>query len=189
MLAATLEHGILRSDDVGKNWYAVTTGLENFEVTALTWTEDENVLTGTTNGIYHSPDRGQSWSLTHGSAGYEVGALTYLPDGTALAALESGGLLYSSDKGITWDKLEGVPANIAGSAFSVTGDGTLLWGTLGNGILRSTDSGHTWQQVHESTVLSFAANGNTLYAGHSDGLSVSVDDGITLDLTPTSTHS
>ncbi|MBV9709601.1 MAG: hypothetical protein JO011_01655 [Ktedonobacteraceae bacterium] len=179
LLAATLEHGILRSDDLGKHWYPSTTGLQNFEVTTLAWTLDEHVLTGTTNGIYHSPDSGQTWHLTHGSAGYEVGALTYLPDGTTLAALESGGLLHSSDKGITWDKLEDVPTNIAGSAFSVTGEGTLLWGTLGNGILRSTDSGHSWQQVHESTVLSFAANGDTLYAGHSNGLSVSVDDGIT----------
>jgi photosystem II stability/assembly factor-like uncharacterized protein len=179
LLAATLEHGILRSDDIGKNWYTVTTGLENFEVTALAWIEDENVMAGTTNGIYRSSDRGQTWHLTQGSASYEVGALTYLPDGSALAALESGGLLHSSDKGITWNKLENVPANIAGSAFSVTGEGTLLWGTLGNGILRSTNSGHTWQQVHESTVLSFAATGNILYAGHSDGMSVSVDDGIT----------
>ncbi len=87
LMAATLDH-VFYGAMIGKNWYAVTTGLENFEVTALTWTEDENVLTGTTNGIYHSPDRGQSWSLTHGSAGYEVGALTYLPDGTALAALK-----------------------------------------------------------------------------------------------------
>src|ERR1019366_7035866 len=115
----------------------------------------------------------------HGSSGYTVVALTYLPDGTALAALESGGLLFSSDKGTTWQVFEDVPAHIAGSAFSVTGEGTLLWGTLGNGILRSTDSGRTWQQVHESTVLSFAAIGTIFYAGHSDGLSVSVDDGIT----------
>jgi photosystem II stability/assembly factor-like uncharacterized protein len=179
LLAATLEIGILRSDDSGQSWYLINSGLENLEITALTWTANNNVLAGTTNGIYHSSNRGHNWHLTKGSTGYEVGALAYLPGGTALAALESGGLLSSSDSGITWSKLENVPANIAGSAFSATGEGTLLWGTLGNGILRSTDSGHNWQQVHESTVLSFAANGNTLYAGHSDGLSVSVDDGIT----------
>lgn len=179
LLAATLEHGILRSDDKGHTWYISTTGLGNFEVTALAWTVGEHVLTGTTNGIYHSADSGQTWYPTQGSAGYVVGALTYLPNGTALAALESGGLLFSSDKGITWSQLEDGPTHIVGSAFSVTGEGTLLWGTLGNGILRSTDSGHTWQQVHESNVLSFAAINDTFYAGHSDGLSVSVDDGIT----------
>ncbi len=179
LLAATLEHGILRSNDTGHTWYPSTTGLQNFEVSALIWTVDENVLAGTTNGIYYSSDSGETWHLTHGSSGYTVGALTYLPDGTALAALESGGLLFSSDKGTTWQVFEDVPAHIAGSAFSVTGEGTLLWGTLGNGILRSTDSGRTWQQVHESTVLSFAAIGTIFYAGHSDGLSVSVDDGIT----------
>ena len=179
MLAATLENGILRSDDRGKRWYSVISGLENLETTALTWIDDSNVLVGTTNGIYHSANSGQSWLVTRGSEGYEVGALTSMPNGTALAALESGGLLSSSDSGITWSKLEDMPADIAGSAFSVTEEGTLLWGTIGNGILRSTDSGRSWQQVHESTVLSFAANGNTLYAGHSDGLSVSVDDGIT----------
>lgn len=179
LLAATLENGILRSDDSGQNWYQVNSGLENLEITALTWTVDDNALAGTTNGICHSSNSGQSWHITQGSTGYEVGALTYLPGGTALAALESGGLLSSSDSGITWSELEDMPANIAGSAFSVTKEGTLLWGTLGNGILRSTDNGHNWQQVHESTVLSFAANGNTLYAGHGDGLSVSVDDGVT----------
>ena len=179
VLAATLENGILRSDDRGEHWYSVIAGLENLEATALTWIDDRNVLVGTTNGIYHSSNHGQSWLITEGSEGYEVGALTFISNGTALAALESGGLLSSADSGMTWNKLENIPANIAGSAFSVTEEGTLLWGTIGNGILRSTDSGHTWQQVHESTVLSFAANGNTLYAGHSDGLSVSVDDGIT----------
>jgi len=179
VLAATLENGILRSDDRGEHWYSVISGLENLETTALTWIDASNVLVGTTNGIYHSSNHGQSWLVTEGSKGYEVGALTSLSNGTALAALESGGLLSSADSGITWNKLENIPANIAGSAFSVTEEGTLLWGTIGNGILRSTDSGCNWQQVHESTVLSFAANGNTLYAGHSDGLSVSVDDGIT----------
>lgn len=179
VLAATLENGILRSDDQGEHWYSVISGLENLEATALTWIDDTHVLVGTTNGIYHSSNQGQSWLITQGSKGYEVGALTSLSNGTALAALESGGLLSSIDRGITWIRLENVPANIAGSAFSVTEEGTLLWGTIGNGILRSTDSGRNWQQVHESTVLSFAANGNTLYAGHSDGLSVSVDDGIT----------
>jgi photosystem II stability/assembly factor-like uncharacterized protein len=179
VLAATLENGMLRSNDGGEHWYSITSGLENLETTALTWTDDSNVLVGTTNGIYHSSDSGHSWLITQGSRGYEVGALTSMPNGTALAALESGGLLSSSDNGITWSELEDMPADIAGSAFSVTEEGTLLWGTIGNGILRSTDSGRNWQQVHESTVLSFAANENTLYAGHSDGLSVSVDDGIT----------
>lgn len=179
VLAATLENGILRSDDAGQHWYAATSGLENLETTALTWTRDNNVLVGTTNGIYHSSNGGQSWYIAQGSQECEVGALASLHNGTALAALESGGLLSSADNGITWSKLEDGPADIAGSAFSVTKEGTLLWGTIGNGILRSTDSGHTWQQVHESTVLSFAVDGNTLYAGHSDGLSVSVDDGTT----------
>ena len=179
VLAATLENGILRSDDGGERWYSVTSGLENLETTALTWADGNNVLVGTTNGIYHSSDSGHTWLITQGSRGYEVGALTSMSNGTALAALESGGLLSSLDSGITWSNLEDVPADIAGSAFSVTEEGTLLWGTIGNGILRSTDSGRSWQQVHESTVLSFAANGNILYAGHSDGLSVSVDDGIT----------
>jgi photosystem II stability/assembly factor-like uncharacterized protein len=179
VLAATLENGILRSDDGGKHWYSATAGLENLETTALTWVEDDTVLVGTTNGIYYSSNGGQHWQIALGSKGFEVGALTSLHNGTALAALESGGLLSSVDNGITWSELTDVPADISGSAFSVTEEGTLLWGTIGNGILRSTDSGHSWQQVHESTVLSFAANGNILYAGLSDGLSVSVDDGIT----------
>ncbi len=178
-LAATLNHGILRSSDGGKSWYEATFGLQNFDITSLIWTTEEVVLAGTIRGIYRSNNAGNTWELARETEEASVGALAYLPDGSLLAALESGGLLASYDGGLSWGEYGSLPNEVQGTALLVTAEGTLLLGTTEHSILRSTDKGLTWQSVHDETIFSFATNGQTLYAGTMNELAVSVDDGVT----------
>lgn len=51
ILAATVNSGIVRSDDGGEKWFTANFGLQTFEINALLWNEDECVLAGTADGI------------------------------------------------------------------------------------------------------------------------------------------
>lgn len=178
-IAGTLEHGILRSEDGGETWRDATFGLQSFEITALVWGAGENILAGTTDGIYRSSNGGRAWRQTRGSEGEAVAALTFLSDGTALAALENGGLLSSRDGGARWNVFGELPEDVQGTALLVTPDNSLLLGTSAHGILRSTDNGTSWTTTHNENVLSFATDGKTLYAGTIKEIWVSVNDGVT----------
>ena len=51
-IAATMEMGILRTDDRGRSWKNASFGLESFEVTALAWASGATLLAATSDGIY-----------------------------------------------------------------------------------------------------------------------------------------
>lgn len=179
LLAATLESGILRSDDRGKTWRLATFGLQSFDITSLAWGKGETVFAGTADGIFRSPNSGRAWRIVRGTEGLAVAAIVFLPDGSALATLETGGMWHSTDGGMRWSPLEQASAEIQGTTLMVTSDGSVLLGTVGHGIMRSTDGGISWTNVHDGTALAFTAHEKTLYAGMTEGLSVSVNDGAT----------
>ncbi len=198
MLAATLESGILRTEDDGLNWHTVTFGLQSFEVIALLWAAGETVIAATVDGLYRSSNGGRAWRFVRESEGLSLAALALQPDGTLLAASESGEMLRSTDNGTRWQPFGKLPAETQSTALWVTPSGTLLLGTTSHGLLRSSSNGTTWEEVLQETqpetskveplarktVLSFAANGKILYAGTSSDISVSVDDGITWRMLP-----
>ena len=57
-VAATMENGVLRTDDGGRSWANASFGLESFEVTALAWFSASVLLAATSDGIYRSSNAG-----------------------------------------------------------------------------------------------------------------------------------
>ncbi len=180
VLAATLEDGLLRTSDGGHTWVDASFGLESLEVSALAWTVDGTLLAATSDGIYRSRDAGRAWRRIYADESDErraVEALAVLPDGTLLAAQESGGLVLSRDNGKHWLVSNPGSASPALSLF-VTSTGALLFGTLDR-LLRSDDAGVSWQVVGEQSADVCVQHAAQIYAGHAEGVSVSNDDGRT----------
>ncbi len=178
-LAGTLDDGVLRTEDGGRTWRPANFGLQSFEVTAIAWGAGDTVLTATADGIYRSPNAGRAWRAAAGSEGFSVTALTFLPDGTALAATEAGTLLRSADGGASWSPCGEAPVVGQASAIVSVADGTLMLGTGEGGLLRSLDGGDTWSRVDGAIALSLAATQTAVYAGTTDGMLESVDGGAT----------
>ncbi|MBZ0296249.1 MAG: hypothetical protein K8L99_27060 [Anaerolineae bacterium] len=191
-LAATLEGGILRSEDAGNTWTASNFGLSDFEVSALVWLAEDVVVAGTSGGIYRSPNGGRAWRAVDGTS-EPVAALAQLADGRLLAALENGGLLVSDDQSANWTPLESdllrdLPEDAQLTALCVAGDGSLLMGTSSDGIYRSVDGGVQWHRTHEAGAFALAADraGTMVYAGTGIGLLVSENSGQHFEQAPAS---
>lgn len=176
LVAATLSNGILRSTDGGRLWTSANFGLTSFELSALTWLDDDVVLAAAVDGIYRSPNGGRAWRSCLGTEGAPIAAITVLPDGVALGAVEFGGLLRSDDDGQTWTHHGDLPPDIQITAILALKNQILI-GSFAHGILRSTDDGMTWTPVADGTVLSLITAGDNLYAGTDEGLLVSADSG------------
>lgn len=178
-VAATLEQGIMRTDDGGQTWINASFGLECLEITALLWRGGTTILAATGDGIYRSRDAGRGWKRLPVEGEAEVEALAALPDGTLLAVLANGELLRSRDDGEHWSSTQPLPQQVQALSLFATQAGTLLLGTLEHGLLRSDDADEPWQVVYEQTVHICAQRDGRLYVGTETGVSLSLDDGLT----------
>lgn len=179
---------VWRTDDRGANWAHLGNGLTESNSLSLLAVPDgsggNDIIVGTTNGIFRSSDDGASWSPAGSGvpANLSIYALTAGPNGAGGTNLYAGTYLgdayRSTDGGGSWTAIHsGLPLGQAHvHAMTTTASGTVLAGT-GNGIYRSTNFGASWTRVFTLYGLSFARNGATLYAGTSNGVYRSTNDG------------
>ena len=96
------------------------------------------------------------------------------------AALPQGHAIYKSvDRGVTWTKTgANFPGNPRINSFGASTD--RIFAGTDAGIYSSRDKGQTWQKTSVTArTISFAASGNTIYAGtQSAGLLSSKDQGL-----------
>ncbi len=191
-IAATMENGILRTDDGGRTWVNASFGLESFEVTALAWFSGSVLLAATSDGIYRSSNGGRAWRRVYEGEELGIDTIVSLSDREFLASLEHEGLLRSTDGGVHWFLDENslrdvqilslfVEEGNGGDRVTPGRDGgkTLFVGTLERGLLRSGDGGRSWETVYDDAVLSFASGDGRLYVGTGSGVSCSDDGGRT----------
>jgi len=93
---ATEGSGAFKTQDNGKTWQQVNTGLESLKTyTIVVSSEDRNTIyLGTSEGVYHSKDGANSWALLGGkdSAPAIVNRLVFSPSSKLLYAAASNGL-------------------------------------------------------------------------------------------------
>jgi photosystem II stability/assembly factor-like uncharacterized protein len=143
--------GVYVSNNQGASWSLAGTGVQGTSVTSLGGTLDGATLRAhATSGFYVSFDSGATWQIRNGTIPNVLsGPLGPSVFGTAfagpnlLATVDGNGAFYSSDFGMNWFPVTGLPANAQLSPMSFVGP-TVWTAVDGAGIYKSTDSGVNW---------------------------------------------
>ena len=191
---------LLRSDDAGQTWTPASWPPSQ-SFTFPFATQGDQLFAPCIDGVYRSADKAVTWTPASGSAatGAISGNAANMLADTSPTALGTDGDIYvnapgferSSDDGATWQVLVpwAEPYYLPFGCF-VTGLGALeCLEYRAPELVRSTDHGATWTIIQvnppPSTGLmqigvSVAGNaGSTVYAGGTQGLARSDDDGLT----------
>ncbi len=179
LFAGTFGKGIFRSTDNGTNWLEANSGFNAMPVYAYKTIPDgaggQNLLAGTTAGVYLSSDNGIEWNYI-GLEGYWVTGLAII--GTDIFAGTMGsGVFRSTDNGATWSQ-SGLANSMLQTLFS-SGSDLYAGAAFFGGAARSTDYGNTWIMIpglEYKWVMSFAANENHIFAGAIYGGAFRSDD-------------
>jgi photosystem II stability/assembly factor-like uncharacterized protein len=187
----------------GENWRPRYLRLRERNVTAVA-TNDQNLLVGTTEGLWRSHDGGASLTpVRTGQSECHVRALAIHPQNPDLLMVgtEPASILYSRDGGINWvvapdvvrlrdEQGWSLPYSAAAGCirgFSLVGDRIYAAAEVG-GVLRSDDAASTWRlldgdvhpDVHEVAVN--PVDPDTIYAATGGGRYRSRDGGQTWTL-------
>jgi photosystem II stability/assembly factor-like uncharacterized protein len=149
--------GGYRSTDNGSTWQQIYHGTNRGPML-----EDELgiLYAGDVGGVQISMDRGSSWSLSRGLS-YPIKSLALDSAYNILAGTNFHGLFRSSDRGLTWTRIDMGPSE-RGVVYHVTvaADGVLYAGvgqqTYGpSGVARSTNNGVTWSTMNPVATPAF----------------------------------
>ena len=128
--------GIYRSQDDGINWKQVTGFPLDGAVKAMA-ADSRDIYAGTAQGVYHSADRGVSWTLgADGLSGKETIVNALVVHGSTVYAGTDDGLFGSTDKGASWSSVDPVFDGIRVTSFAV-GANNVFAGTDGHGVFHT----------------------------------------------------
>jgi ligand-binding sensor domain-containing protein len=167
-------NGIFQFSAWDTTWNSI--GLSATEIQAIVF-EGGTLFTETDGGISFTNNNGANWQ-TYIDSDY-VFALT--SNGSNLVAGTDNGIFISNDSGVLW-----TPTNNTYPVFALAALGSNLFAG-GEGVSLSTDDGATWNVLNNvlinTDILSFAVNGNTLFAGTAgSGVFLSQDNGASWSL-------
>ncbi|MEM7034045.1 MAG: YCF48-related protein [Chloroflexota bacterium] len=200
ILFAGLGSVLARSDDQGESWeqYDFPAG---FSVASLAvspdFSADSTLLAGgmsPQNDLIYSGDGGQSWQTVFEGRTIDTGAIAKITmspnfnlDGLVVAWMQNGGLIQSTDWGLTWQHIvDDVTRYSTAQSLAFDPDGYGLYlGTLDGHVYFSDDGGQTWwfdiaEGIAESRVWSSAIafdDDGTLYLGTDIGVFRTEDAG------------
>jgi hypothetical protein len=162
--------GIFRSSNNGSSWIQVNSGLDSYDITALTVLDSE-IFAGASDGItYSSKNNGLRWDKvdTLSASVYTLSTI----DGNLFTGTYGGGAYLSVDNGVSWNVINNGLKNSKINAVAVK-DSVIFAGTMAVGIYRSTDNGNNWSQVNEGLtsldVVGLAVSDSNLFAGVAGG--------------------
>lgn len=194
--AGTDAAGVFTISGGGTAW-ARLPGLNGEIALSVLGINAKTVFVGTSgHGLFLTRDGGTTWDDITVFQNAFVPLLTLDPHrASTIYAGTRRALLRSLDGGITWQTLGGGIETQQVYALSFSPDGNrLLAGTAGHGIFSSTDEGTTWSNSSPApptegerglavpeghAVLSFLTARDTLFAGTTDGVIQSRDQGRT----------
>jgi photosystem II stability/assembly factor-like uncharacterized protein len=168
LLFVATNEGVLTVLSESDTWKQVLRGLTTRQVNSLS-VEDDIVLAGTKEGIFHSDDKGRTWRIaSQGLTEPHIRWLAHHPDGSGkvLAGTEPAAIFLSRDGGQTWAERPEVAelrdengwylpyspeaGCVRDFAFAFDGQGVYAAVEVG-GLLRSNDAGETWHLTKGSS--------------------------------------
>jgi hypothetical protein len=112
----------------------------------------------------------------------EVRDLVAMNSNTMFAATQGGGLWKSTDTGVTWNKVAGMPARYVWKIAIPAAAAATVFAATSVGLYKSTDGGVTWNQLTRdyARALAVDSTGNTVFLGvPGAGILRSTDGGAT----------
>lgn len=175
------QYNLMKSSNKGRSWVQVSVPPSSYTSILSIFTDDSAVFIGTIrNGVDYSTDFGADWIQI------DTQAVASCVDagGGKIWTVDSRGLEYSSNGGVTWDTLyTGLPSsvfvlNVTGVSIAVNAIafvGSNVFIGTNSGIYVLKDNGSSWTPVNsglpESDVVSsLAVCGNYMIAGISQGV-------------------
>jgi photosystem II stability/assembly factor-like uncharacterized protein len=107
IFVSSLTDGIFRSTDNGLTWDQLNKGIVDHSLSSLALDRNGNLYTGGKNIIYKSYDNGLNWSALTTNFSNSTKAVTAIVEniqGNIIAAVDSIGIFWSTDKGASWSK-------------------------------------------------------------------------------------
>jgi photosystem II stability/assembly factor-like uncharacterized protein len=132
VIVATV-HGVFRSTNGGHAWRELTFPRDAVPLSSLVFAGTWLVVGSEANGLYYSPDAGNTWAKRTSFKSGQMNAVTASNDGKILAVATPQVVASSTDQGAHWNRAEGhVPTGII--SLAVADDGTVLCGTQDDGL-------------------------------------------------------
>ncbi|MCC7437373.1 MAG: T9SS type A sorting domain-containing protein [Armatimonadetes bacterium] len=140
---------LLRSDNGGKDWNTITTGLPESVYHRLSMAPDGILYATNTKGeVYHSTDQGDTWKLvTPMPLPYPVGGIWFGRDGImfAMTTTTDIGLVRSIDSGKSWHPIAGTMTGLHLQSVLRDKKNRLITATS-RSLYISNDDGQTWDR-------------------------------------------
>jgi len=175
---------ILHSDDGGFSWSRQRQSQEPDRPLLDVWFADprRGIAIGAYGLLLSTENGGRTWwDHLSNDEGAHANAIAEAPDGTLYIAGESGSILRSDDRGLSWQRL---PSPYQGSFFGLLAlqDSTILVFGLRGHLFRSEDRGISWQRIETGTAATLLtglvrADGSIVIAGLNGALLSSENGG------------
>lgn len=165
--AGTQFGGVFRTEDEGKTWTTLNTGLDN--LTIRKFAEIENKLYAATNeGLYSLNETVSRWEMEYGNSTMQVNGITAL-DGGIYIATNQGAFTSPIDPKV-WKKIF-----TNGALHNINSDENTLYAMVYNELYASSDQGKSWQSIQKGLpanlyTFDVIKIGSTLLAAQWDGV-------------------
>lgn len=132
-LFAGVIDGLFKSETLGERWRLSPVEPDAMPLSGIAFARSAVVAGSETKGLYHSSNRGESWSKRNAFSAGPINMLATSRSNTRIAVATPTVVATSIDYGETWERTDGkTPREII--ALGVTDEGEVLCGTQGEGL-------------------------------------------------------
>jgi len=171
---------VIRSSDTGLTWENKSNGLSDgsmyYDVNSFC-TVGNNILAGTSYGIFISSDYGDSWIRTNFDQSHGAVHALLAEDSIIFAGsvaheglFEQGGIFSSIDYGQTWARSDsGIMCPTCGvypSVYALARSGSTIFAGTSQGVYLSNDKGKIWMWDSLGPAISFAVIDSAIFVGY-----------------------